>query len=145
MLDAASSSHKRGQRILPRASPLPTPRQYLTASMRRTNGFERPFDPYQVTSWVIFVLLVVAHCTLYAPLHHDVASIIVSVLYGICAVSTTFCAVRVMSIDPADPGELRKREAKAKGVKPPEPQGDAVNFCHICDCGVKKRSKHCRR
>ena len=114
--------------------------------MVRKHGFERPFDTYQVISWVVFGLYVVAFATLYVPLHYsDAEGVALICLYVLLAIATFVSAERTMHIDPSDVCVVIKRKAEAAHVPPPPLPPGATNFCYLCESNVRKRSKHCRR
>lgn len=111
--------------------------------MPRSNGFETPFDPHQVATWVAFVLLMGSFFGLYTPVYTDGLGITLSCVYGIAACVTFASGTMCMRTDPCDSGVLDK----CAGITTPEAVdvASSKNYCYLCEAHVEKRSKHCRR
>jgi hypothetical protein len=112
----------------------------------RLNGFERPFDSYQVTSWVMLAIFVIAFGVLYAPWHGDGAGLAVVTLYAASLLGTILSGAHSMRVDPSDERVISKRAERA-GEAPTSPSTDlnSRHYCTICEAFVQEHSKHCRR
>ena len=97
--------------------------------MPRIHGFERPFDSYQIASWIAFSLFLASFAVLYAPLHTEAAGIVVDCLYGLLAVATFVFAQQTMSTDPSDACVVAKRRAETLCCPVPPPPPEASNYC----------------
>lgn len=105
--------------------------KHVVPPFRRVNGFERPFDPHQVASWVVFSLLMASFFVLYTPVHSDVLGLVLTAAYGLLSITVVWSAVKCMNIDPKDQGVAAS--------------GAAQHWCYYCEKQVNSRSKHCRR
>ena len=110
----------------------------------REHGFERPYDPHQVASWVAYVFLLACFYVLYTPLHTDAVGIALSCVYTLTAAWIAVVAYRCTKTDPSDPGVIAKRSGVAN-VAAGASAGSAQNFCVFCEAHVNQRSKHCRQ
>jgi palmitoyltransferase len=109
----------------------------MANSLVRTNGFETPRHPLQVSSWVLFVVLVGGFYALQVPFLPTVLAIIAGIVYGITAVCVGYFTYHCTAVDPKDPilnnecdGALAATEGRV--------------YCNLCRDDVQKKSKHCR-
>lgn len=103
----------------------------------RTNGFERPFHPLQLLSWVVFGLDVLIFCIFGIPLIETaVAKVLVAVCYLASVVVLVLAAVRATGCDPSDP-HVRNQDTGFQ-------EREALPYCTTCNSPVYPRSKHCR-
>jgi palmitoyltransferase len=109
----------------------------MEAQFVRANGFERPFHPLQIVSWVVFGLDVVSFCIFGIPLIETVgAKVLVALCYASSVAVLVLAAIRATGTDPSDP-HIRQQDWKLqeKNVGP---------YCTTCNSPVFARSKHCR-
>ena len=95
----------------------------------RRNGFEQPFHIYQVFSWILIILTIVAVSTGFFPEYF-----IVGIIYYLIQTVVIFLAVFIMKKDPSDPISL--------GF-PPDAGVHNMPYCSICQSNVHPSSKHC--
>eukprot|EP01012_Entosiphon_sulcatum_P057157 TRINITY_DN8088_c0_g1_i1.p1 TRINITY_DN8088_c0_g1~~TRINITY_DN8088_c0_g1_i1.p1 ORF type:complete len:385 (-),score=68.73 TRINITY_DN8088_c0_g1_i1:216-1370(-) len=109
----------------------------------RRNGFQPPFDPYQLLSWAFFVALPVLFGVFTAPfMHTSGARVAVSVVYGLLVAVCLVLNYVAASCDPADPGIFEVLTATdLYFLEPPAEKGP----CERCKAFVLKPSKHCRK
>eukprot|EP00416_Gambierdiscus_australes_P045989 CAMPEP_0171107776 /NCGR_PEP_ID=MMETSP0766_2-20121228/67540_1 /TAXON_ID=439317 /ORGANISM="Gambierdiscus australes, Strain CAWD 149" /LENGTH=345 /DNA_ID=CAMNT_0011569167 /DNA_START=103 /DNA_END=1138 /DNA_ORIENTATION=+ len=105
----------------------------------RTNGFERPFHPLQVLSWVVFGSDVLIYLVFCLPLIDTVgAKVLVALVYTASVVTLVFFTVKATSCDPADPHvHMDSSQVKAEDMQ-------TMPYCTVCNVPVHSRSKHCR-
>jgi hypothetical protein len=110
-------------------------------STRRRTGFQLPWDVLQITTWVLFPLIVVHYFAfLYFLLWTSVAlRIILSVLFAIFAAFTAVAVYLTCSIDPADDALCC---VSPTTVQPTSSENQI--YCYLCETNVHKSSKHCR-
>lgn len=104
----------------------------------RTNGFERPFHPLQVLSWVVFGMDVLIYIVFCIPIIETAAAQgVVAVCFGISVIVLVYATAKATSTDPADP-HVRIQDETQLRVQ------DDMPYCTMCDRPVCNRSKHCR-
>mmetsp|Transcript_93775 Transcript_93775/g.292214 ORF Transcript_93775/g.292214 Transcript_93775/m.292214 type:complete len:429 (-) Transcript_93775:235-1521(-) len=105
----------------------------------RTNGFERPFHPLQVLSWVVFGSDVLVYVAFGLPLIETAgAKVAVAILYIASVVVLVLATVKATSCDPADPHvRLQDSEIQTEDM-------ETMPYCTMCNVPVYARSKHCR-
>lgn len=105
----------------------------------RINGFQRPFHPLQILSWVVFGLDVLVFCVFGVPLVDTVAAkVIVAVCYTTSVGVLVLAAIKATSCDPAD-AHVRCQGMHLKN----DPCAD-MPYCTMCSVPVYPQSKHCR-
>lgn len=118
----------------------------------RRHGFTRPFQIYQVVSWVLFGLEIVMFYLVVIPAVSVPLKSVFGALFGLTAVTLFVLAYRCTSTDPIDPiaflsgpwvapveGEAQEERRERIETEPAE----ATRSCNVCG-GVQERSKHCR-
>jgi len=107
----------------------------------RVNGFERPFHPLQVLSWVVSGADVLTYSVVGLPLIEPAGALaIVAACYGASVVVLVVAAAKATGCDPTDPRVRRLQDtAELEGE-----ESDDLPYCPICDVPVEVRSKHCR-
>jgi len=105
----------------------------------RTNGFERPFHPLQLLSWVVFgsdVLIYIVFCL---PIIDTVgAKVVVALFYVASVVILVLATVKATRCDPVDP-HVQQPESEI-----PIEDMESLPYCTMCNVPVYARSKHCR-
>jgi hypothetical protein len=105
----------------------------------RLNGFERPYHPLQVASWVVFGVDVLSFCIFAIPLlEAGPFQLAVSTTYAISVGVLVLSAVKVTGKDPADP-HVRTQDMQLK-----DDDVGRLPFCTLCNTHVYLSSKHCR-
>mmetsp|Transcript_1954 Transcript_1954/g.4447 ORF Transcript_1954/g.4447 Transcript_1954/m.4447 type:complete len:306 (-) Transcript_1954:94-1011(-) len=103
----------------------------------RKHGFERPFHPLQVLSWVVFGTDVVIYCCFGWPIidTHG-AKVAVAIFYCSSVALLVYFTSKATACDPIDPYVSLKESAGSVHEDLP--------FCDMCGVPVQMRSKHCR-
>lgn len=124
--------------------------------MGRSGGFERPFHPWQLASWVYMAVVEAGFGLLLAPgLGWDGWwGPAAAAAYAGLTVAVLALAVASMRADPSDPAVIEKRRrakacggaadgeraaGEARGAAAPE-----VEWCSYCQVHTLVTSKHCR-
>jgi len=108
----------------------------------RTNGFQKPYNNLQITTWALFPLFLTGFfllvpfslpCSLAIPL---------SILFSLLVVGSIYYGHLACSIDPIDRHlsthlYVNNGKGRTKG-------GPGRNFCWVCQVHCDKSSKHCR-
>jgi hypothetical protein len=105
---------------------------------RRKNGFERPIDPLQVSTWCLFPLILIHYYAfLYFLLWNDLsAKIILTFFFTVFAVLSAVSVAYTCAIDPAD-------DVLCAPAKIPDRTDEQI-YCYLCEIHVHSSSKHCR-
>eukprot|EP01039_Chlorochromonas_danica_P009853 gene9853-10899_t len=102
---------------------------------RRRTGFDFPWDPLQVVTWLLFPLIVSHYFAfLFFMLWDDISKIVISVIYGVCALALAVSVCLTCFIDPADNALCGYAHR----------EGQEEIFCYFCEVNVHASSKHCR-
>ncbi|ETV66909.1 hypothetical protein H257_16717 [Aphanomyces astaci] len=102
----------------------------------RQNGFQVPFDLFQVTAWIFFPILVGGFYAFCVPFLPRTAAVATGIVYGINGAVIVGLAAITTSINPADRNVMH--------------QGDTAQvtpdhlYCNVCTTYVDKKSRHCR-
>lgn len=125
--------------------------------MVRTNGFDRPFHPLQVFTWVLFPCLLFGYYAVVFPVLPLSLRWISFGLYTLMAAATFFSAWITSAIEPKDPhvvtdkGAVRRScsatfcDCFAHTIKTTDRFGeDDTVRCYLCESRVFASSKHCR-
>jgi len=107
----------------------------------RLHGFERPFHPLQVASWVVFGSDVICFCMFAIPLIRTAAmQLAVSTCFAISVGILVLACVKATGKDPADPHvRLQDSDVQLKNE-----DAEQLPFCTTCGTHVFTSSKHCR-
>jgi len=105
----------------------------------RAHGFERPFHPLQVLSWIVFSVNVLLFLIFGFPLvDTDVAKVSIAICYATSVLVVVLATIKATNCDPADPHvRLQDVDLKTEGC-------ESMPFCTLCSVPVYARSKHCR-
>lgn len=119
----------------------------------RTNGFQRPYNAMQISTWILFPLLYVQFFTCISPILPSlVASIIVSVIFGVAGLISLYLGYKASVIDPTD----SHVKAEASTQQSPQNhngndqgegeqrQGEETKYCWVCQTHVHEKSMHCK-
>jgi len=103
----------------------------------RFNGFQRPFHPLQLLSWVVFGGDVFLFCIVGIPLLQTAgAKVLVALCYGIAVSTLVLGAIRATAADASDP-HIRQQEHQLQDK-------ETLPYCTTCNSPIFARSKHCR-
>lgn len=103
----------------------------------RNNGFERPFHPLQLVSWVVFGADVLAFLVFGIPLVETTgAKMLVALCYVFSVCTLVLAAIRATGCDPSDP-HVGKEDMQLQDK-------EVLPYCTTCNSPVFARSKHCR-
>eukprot|EP01027_Heterolobosea_sp_BB2_P022056 GEZU01032445.1.p1 GENE.GEZU01032445.1~~GEZU01032445.1.p1 ORF type:complete len:190 (+),score=18.46 GEZU01032445.1:156-725(+) len=140
-----------------------------TKQFIRRNGFQRPFDSYQVLSWFLFALFIAIYACMVAPYlgFNSIVVTVASVVYAGFVTSAVISNIYLGTSNAADPSVKRKHfavQVKSNQVvsitSSSEGGGGSISdkcapkkstsdeeqqqYCYICECNVHISSKHCR-
>jgi len=82
------------------------------------NGFQRPFHPLQVVSWIVFFFDFASYflINMVSLAGHSLAAVIVlSIIYFAISISVLYYAIKATKIDPSDPTIYEQRFIEAQG------------------------------
>lgn len=105
----------------------------------RTNGWERPFDPLQIVTWLLFPTLIIGYFVFFIPVLALETSIILGLLYGIDAFGVCYTAYLCGSTNPIDDHILQSDSEVLESTI-----GDDLIYCNVCMRYVDNDSRHCR-
>lgn len=102
---------------------------------RRKNGFERPWDWFQISTWLIYPLLIAHYFAFLYFLIWDnvVAKIILTTFFGIFTIGTALFVMLTCNTDPADEVLCGAPVTEIQQI-----------YCYLCETNVHPTSKHCR-
>lgn len=106
---------------------------------RRIHGFQLPFHPLQLVSWVVFGSDVLAFCIFHIPLIDGLGwKTLVAVCFSVSVLVLVIAAAKATRCDPADPNVYLQKSDLSNA--------DWANlpYCTLCNVPVHERSKHCR-
>lgn len=107
----------------------------------RVNGFEQPFHPLQVLSWVVFGSNILVFGLVAIPLIENRGTILaVSISYGVSVLLLVVAAVRATGCNPADPDSFARVVQGDLSLE----QGVQHSRCPVCQLPVLPKSRHCR-
>ena len=120
----------------------------------RTNGFERPWNPMQIGTWMLLPLLLLQFLLFATPVLPLVASIICTIGVLLCGTSSAYFAYWCCKIDPIDE-RLRCHLARQRGemggdannsvdVEHSHAAEDPTKFCWVDNIDVHESSMHCK-
>lgn len=99
----------------------------------RKHGFSRPFDPLQIFTWVIFLVLFCSFFFVYLPFSPEKSLTYLAGPYAFLSFCVIFYTVRVCLCNPADSNLLSNIKTDHKSSKQ----------CAVCQSSVHYTSKHC--
>lgn len=107
----------------------------------RKNGFERPFHPLQIVSWLVFGANCLIFCTLGIPLIKTFSGKLVAGVPFVLSVAVLVrYAWQATICDPADPHLYMQ----VSDPQMADEHTSTLQHCKICDMPVFARTKHCR-
>lgn len=110
----------------------------------KQNGFNCPYHPFQITSWVVFAINLGSYFFIMAPCLGGKVPIIImilSILYFILNWFVMYYAISAMRCNPTDRSVLSTRQLLQKGIIPEK--DDLTLFWQVCEAYVHERTKHC--
>ena len=109
----------------------------------RHNGFERPFHPLQIISWIVFGynLLIFYFVDMVSLSYNPILVVLLSILYLVLSIGVVYYCVKATKADPSDPTIKMQKDTEARGEVF---DGKDYDFeCEICDTAVLNTAKHC--
>lgn len=102
---------------------------------RRINGFERPWDMLQMSTWVIYPLIITHYFSFLYFLIWDsvVAKVLLTVFFGLFTIISAIFVTLTCMIDPADEVLCGAPVTEIQQI-----------YCYLCETNVHPTSKHCR-
>jgi hypothetical protein len=119
----------------------------------RTDGFQKPFNPMQIGTWVLLPVLLIQFLLFATPVLPLAASIPCTISVLLCGASTAYFTFWCCKIDPIDERlrcHLAHQHVENDVANDPEiSQGvdasdDVTKFCWICGIDVHESSMHCK-
>lgn len=107
----------------------------------RRDGFERPFNAFQVSSWAMFALDVFLFYLLVSLSLSPAAAAILGTLFFLLLAVVIYFAWKVTAADPSDPRTIENWQLEFRESAEHQKPGEAL--CDLCG-PVHERSKHCR-
>jgi hypothetical protein len=107
----------------------------------RRNGFQRPFNLYQMSSWFIVAFIVLSFYITYLPLCDINVLITLAILYTLSVAATVTIAAIATYVNAIDPAITEDYRCKATGEQ--FDNSEFEQMCTICDAHVHDDSKHC--
>uniref|UniRef100_A0A671FWA7 Palmitoyltransferase n=1 Tax=Rhinolophus ferrumequinum TaxID=59479 RepID=A0A671FWA7_RHIFE len=112
----------------------------------RVNGWSKPFDPFQVVVWAIFLTFVLAMFCVFIPMLPCEWQYVTYAVTSGGFVLHYIAYVTAMTIDPAE------ASVRCKIYGAPRPSFDRARqahviqdqYCSLCDAIVSMKAKHCR-
>eukprot|EP00804_Cyclotella_cryptica_P022948 CCRYP_014973-RA/>CCRYP_014973-RA protein AED:0.15 eAED:0.15 QI:0/-1/0/1/-1/1/1/0/439 len=126
---------------------------------RRTNGFQRPFNPMQIGTWILLPTLLLQFLFFASPILPLAASIPCTVAVFTCGFLAAFFAYCCCAIDPIDErlrrhlanqenggtnGASASRNQSLSNEVYAEPEAGPTKFCWVCGIDVNEVSMHCK-
>lgn len=107
---------------------------------RRKNGFQSPLDPLQISTWILFPLIITHYYAfLYFLLWDELAArVILTIFFSLFAVLAAGSVVWTCTTDPADDVLC------GLAAVPQQPNEENHIYCYLCEVYVDSSSKHCR-
>ena len=138
----------------------------------RTNGFERPFNPMQIGTWILLPVLLMQFVLFATPVLPLAASIPCTIVVVACGAASAIFAYRCCAVDPVDE-RLRRHLSRQRqthrvdqtkdddhgngaadddndcqsGERRERSNGEeesTVKFCWVCSIDVHESSMHCK-
>ena len=140
----------------------------INVTKEKSHGFQRPFHPYQVTTWISAMLLILT----FGGLSFQLADIFLNlkptlaqrqslkladiwvltlllVTYLLCGLATVYFTVLTTLSEPTDPTVAEEREFRHRAQEGKlDVRFDTSNFdfyCAVCNTHVLEDSKHCKK
>ncbi|CAG9317691.1 unnamed protein product [Blepharisma stoltei] len=107
----------------------------------RKNGLDRPFDPLQVSGWILMSSNLVIVGIILIPTFEQSLQIVLSLLFYSTQLITMVLAATLTAGNPTDPISISDKAAIKKGNFFDKSISKTV--CTICCCSVSPNSKHC--
>lgn len=126
----------------------------------RTNGFQRPFNPMQIGTWVLLPVLLLQFILFATPVLPFVASILCTIVVFACGLASAYFTYRCCTVDPMDERlrrHLARQQLNSTEQTKDDEDGDtdndcrtsgsgedSVKFCWVCSIHVHQSSMHCK-
>ena len=122
--------------------------------VRRTNGFQKPYNPMQVGTWILLPALLLQFGFFATPILPLGAAIPCTIIILLCGMYAAYFAYKCCAVDPIDE-RLRchlasegdenytTNQSSTHGVHA-EQEADPTKFCWVCGIDVHEISMHCK-
>jgi uncharacterized membrane protein YqjE len=93
----------------------------INVKAMKKNGLNWPYHPFQVLTWIFYVVGLSSYFLIIAPClisKYRIVMIIITVLYFIVTVLVTYYAIKAVVSNPTDRSVLLSRELMKKGITP---------------------------
>jgi hypothetical protein len=135
--------------------------------MRRTNGFQKPYNPMQIGTWILLPILLFQFLFFASPILPLAASVPCTIALFACGWCTAYYAYKCCGTDPIDE-RLRRHLNQVEGVDANGGNGNdtidtavdhqsrqhptngggvdegPIKFCWVCGIDVHELSMHCK-
>ena len=126
----------------------------------RSNGFQQPFNPMQIGTWVLLPTLLLQFVFFATPILPLAASIPCTILVFLCGVSTAYFSYWCCKIDPIDDRlkyhlKQQQQQQQLHGINDTDNNNNThdnttiednniIKFCWVCGIDVHESSMHCK-
>jgi hypothetical protein len=113
--------------------------------MPRSNGFQAPYHPYQILSYIFFAFFEGCFYAVTSPALPDLAFYIVVAVHSVCLAVMIYFVFTTASLDPMDPLPAAARARVSGGGLPDSPNtpiDEKLSWCAFCKAWVDPTSKH---
>lgn len=124
---------------------------------RRSHGFQPPFTPAQVATWIALPMLVIEFLVFVSPILPLEASIPCTIAFALTAVLAAYYAYLATVTDPLDEHLAKHLKKKASGedesnnnngfggcLGNPGEEVEPLKHCWICETQVAEHAMHCK-
>ena len=114
---------------------------------RRINGLEPPYNHLQVSTWVLFPIIIVHYFAFLFPLlwTHVAVLVLVTLTFCLSSIAGVVTGYICCATDPADDSLCDDvPHATAENVEREGEDAETEVFCYLCEVNVHSTSKHCR-
>ncbi|CAG9332420.1 unnamed protein product [Blepharisma stoltei] len=108
----------------------------------KRNGFNPPFHPFQIISWLVTTFNICISAIIYIPMLDFIAKAIFGIFYFSSQALVIIIAYKATKCDPTDPWSIEHTNPASNGTQTTQ---NCEAFCTICNCNVNPKSKHCSR
>ena len=110
----------------------------------KKNGFNRPYHPFQISSWIAYIVGEIVYYIIIFPwliVLSPITFIILTFLYFVLNVLIWIYSISAMKCNPTDRNVLLTRKLLSNGIDPDK--GNFKHYWEVWDSYVYERTKHC--
>lgn len=115
---------------------------FRSAMVKRTNGFQRPFNAMQAVTWILLPLLIIQFIVCISPVFPLSASVPTTILYLIFSGCSAYFGFKACATDPIDP-RLTNEHCAENHQDDTHIEPD-TKYCWVCETRVGIKSMHCK-